>query len=274
MYGEPASDGKSVVWDRLTSLGVGRSEPWSIIGDFNEILNNDEKLGGPRRSESSFKPFAEMLSSCQMEELSSKGNRFIWAGKRWKKYIPCCLDRCFGNRAWRASFPNSNQTFVEKRGSEHRPVWVNLRANPAVQRGQFRFDRRLLHHPDALKEIVSSWKNNKGGVSVSLKIRRCRKVMSIWKRKKRVNAQDKIKSLQERLEWFQSKPYSCWFVIQNIKKELMQAYKEEEMFWRQKSRDKWLKLGDRNSKFFHLSVKVNRLRLHLVKLKDKEGRDQ
>lgn len=247
MYGEPASDGKSVVWDRLTRLGVGRSEPWSMIGDFNEILNNDEKLGGPRRPESSFKFFAEMLSSCEMEEFCSKGNRFTWAGQRWKKYIQCCLDRCFGNRVWHSRFPNSNQTFLEKKGSNHRPFWVNLRANPDVQRCQFRFDRRLLHHPDAIQGVEDAWRNNRRVSSVSLKIRKCRKVMSEWNRKKRFNAKDKIKSLQERLEWFQSKPYSCWFVIQNIKKELMQAYKEEEMYWRQTSREKWLKLGDRNS---------------------------
>lgn len=67
VYGEPAHDGKSVVWNRLTSLGATRSAPWSIVGDFNEILNNDEKIGGPRRAESTFAPFADMLNSCGME---------------------------------------------------------------------------------------------------------------------------------------------------------------------------------------------------------------
>lgn len=96
--------------------------------------------------------------------------------------------------------------------------------------------------------------------------------MSQWKKKKVFNTKDKIHILQERLEWFQSKSYPCTFVINNIKKELIQAYKEEEMHWKQKSRDKWLVLGDRNSKFFHSSVKTGRSRKHILKLKDEDGK--
>lgn len=63
-------------------------------------------------------------------------------------------------------------------------------------------------------------------------------------------------------------------MINNIKKELMIAYREEEMFWCQKSREKWLRLGDRNSKFFHFSVKAARTRNYLKKLKDNLGREK
>lgn len=178
VYGEPAADGKSLVWDKITKLGLGRSEAWSLVGDFNEILSNDEKSGGPRRPEASFKFFAGMLSACDMEELTSKGNIFTWAGQRWKKYVQCCLDRCFGNKAWHTRFPNSNQTFLDKRGSDHRPVLVNLRESPAIKRGQFRFDRRLLHHPDAVKEVETAWRKNTERSSVGFKTRKCRKVMS------------------------------------------------------------------------------------------------
>lgn len=99
-----------------------------------------------------------------------------------------------------------------------RAVWVNLRANSEAPRGLFRFDRRLLHYLDALREVESAWKDKSGSLSVAFKIRKCRRVMSAWKCKKRLNTKDKINLLQERLEWFQSKPYSCWFVINNLKK--------------------------------------------------------
>lgn len=274
MYGEPSSDGKSVVWERLIRTGLGRSEPWSLVGDFNEILNNDEKIGGPKRPVSSFQHFAEMLTLCEMEELKSKGDRFTWGGSRWKKYIRCCLDRCFGNKAWMSRYPDSNQNFLEKRGSDHRPVLVNLKAGAEIKRGQFRFDKRLLHYPEAKTEVINAWRNCGRNGTVVSRIKKCRRVMSLWKRRRRFNAKDKINLLHTRLEWFQSKPYPCRFEIDKIKKELMLAYREEEMYWRQKSREKWLRLGDRNSKFFHFSVKAARVRNYLRKLKDHLGRDQ
>lgn len=63
-----------------------------------------------------------------------------------------------------------------------------------------------------------AWRNEKSVGSVAIKIRKCRKVMSNWKRRKMLNANNKINQLHERLEYFQSKPYPCWFVITNLKK--------------------------------------------------------
>lgn len=66
----------------------------------------------------------------------------------------------------------------------------------------------------------------------------------------------------------QSRDYPCLFMINIITNDLVKAYKEEELFWQQKCRDKWLILGDHSSKFFHSAVKTNRARNQITKLKD------
>lgn len=98
IYGEPSDHGREVVWEIISRWGGIRKEPWCIIGDFNEILSNGEKSGGPRRAEESFKPSSDMLHCCGVDEFSSKGDRFTWGGWHWKKWIQCCLDRSFGNK--------------------------------------------------------------------------------------------------------------------------------------------------------------------------------
>eukprot|EP00253_Pinus_taeda_P015759 PITA_15759 len=49
--------------------------------------------------------------------------------------------------------------------------------------------------------------------------------------------------------------------------------KQEEFFWRQKSRVQWLKEGDRNTGFFHKATMSNRAHNRISTIKDKKGPD-
>jgi hypothetical protein len=47
IYGEPARDKKWKTWKLLRILSQQSNLPWLCLGDFNEILYNHEKKGGP-----------------------------------------------------------------------------------------------------------------------------------------------------------------------------------------------------------------------------------
>lgn len=129
VYGDPLNVNRPKVWERISRIGVNHRESWCMLGDFNDILHNGEKTGGPLRKDSNCIPFSNMIKASQMSELPRTGNALTWGGMRNKNWIQCQLDRCFGNKEWYHMFPASNQAFLEKRGSDHRPVLVSLVAS-------------------------------------------------------------------------------------------------------------------------------------------------
>ncbi|KAG7540714.1 Reverse transcriptase domain [Arabidopsis thaliana x Arabidopsis arenosa] len=273
VYGNPNASMRQEVWERLTRIGASRKESWCMVGDFNEILNNSEKIGGPRRCESSFKPFSTMLSDCGMTELASSGNSFTWGGRRQKLWIQCKLDRGFGNKSWMGMFPASNQGFLPKRGSDHRPVLVNLVSSQASYKGSFRFDKRMLHKPLVKEAITIAWNSsvNSADDGVSTRLRKCRKALSKWKKENDLNSKVKITALENDLEFVQSAACPSSIRINQLKNSLVEAYREEESHWQQKSIATWLHSGDKNTKYFHASVKNTRSKNGLSKLLDDNG---
>lgn len=70
------------------------------------------------------------------------------------------------------------------------------------------------------------------------------------------------------MEIEQSKLRPSSFQINRLKWDLIQANKEEEAYWHQKSRNNWLAVGDSITRFFHGSVKANMTKNSIDKLLD------
>lgn len=55
VYGHPNSTFRSHTWERIERVGLNwKMELWMLVGDFNELLGNHEKIGGSIRPENSF----------------------------------------------------------------------------------------------------------------------------------------------------------------------------------------------------------------------------
>lgn len=58
---------------------------------------------------------------------------------------------------------------------------------------------------------------------------------------------------------------------EKLKKEREKVLLQEELLWRHKSRVEWLKAGDKNTMFFHLSTVIRRRRNKVEELLNEHG---
>lgn len=214
-----------------------------------------------------------MVQNCKIKELRYSGNCLSWCGKREDDWVQCRLDRSFSN--WFSLFPRSNMEYLELWASDHRPIRVCFsleRDNPT--KGRFLFDKRMLSREGFEDMVRLSWEGKTGERGNTIdRIRRCRRNIMGWKRSSDLNSRDKISRLKASLEKEVSKRSPSFEFMKKLKIELAEALREEELFWRQKCHEEWLRAGDRNTKYFHNCVKGRRIQNRILMLLDEMGQE-
>jgi len=108
-------------------------------------------------------------------------------------------------------------------------------------------------------------------MDLSTRIMVSRRKMAEWKRQNRLNASVRIAILKKELDQALTHGTRSTQEIQEIRNELNQAYREEEHFWKIKSRNNWLKLGDRHTKVFYAAAKQRLARNRIMAIEDDLG---
>ena len=275
VYGDPVTARRKEVWNRLEDIGLLRDEAWMLAGDFNELMSNEEKSGGAIRSESSFWDFRNMAQNCKLQEIRFSGNCLSWGGWREKVWVQCRLDRSFGNSEWFSLFPRVKIEYLDMFGSDHRPIRICF-AHEAFgsHSSRFFFDKRMMKRKGFEEIVKQSWGVDSTDTSNTMaRIIRCKRRIKRWKRQTDLNSRERISRLKTLLEKEVSKSHPSYQVMKRLKQDLASAYREEEIYWRQKCREEWLRSGDRNTKFFQNCVKGKRMQNRILMLLDEWGQE-
>lgn len=202
VYGYPERQHRHLLWERLERIAVNRQGRWFITGDFNEILNHNEKVGGNARSDISFNEFRQMIRVCNFTDLKPVGNRFSWTGKRGIHNVSCCLDRAMGNMDWHQQFPSAETHFLELGESDHRPLISFFDGHSEDRRHKFMYDDRLRQQEGFKQSVTTQWKqyDRNGNISLAHKLQKSRSHISRWKRMHCFNAKERISTLRHQLD--------------------------------------------------------------------------
>lgn len=150
---------------------------------------------------------------------------------------------------------------------------MNLVPSRVRKKGRFTFDKRWCTKPEVMEVVRKGWNvNSRGNIgSVSERIKSCRKELSHWKKTANVNSSEQIRKLRQTLEIEGQNQYPDLQLLASMRMELEKAYQEEESFWKQKCKNTWLQVGDKNTRVFHGWVETRRMKNRIQSLLDGTG---
>lgn len=254
IYGDCDKKQRQLQWEHLTSMASSREAPWFATGDFNDLISNSEKVGGPERTEGSLSDLCTFFSEGDLFDLRHSRDPLSWRGQRGTHFVRCRLDRAVANSFWAEAYPTARCQYLDYASSDHKPLISFLEPDSKKRKGMFRYDRRLKDNVEAKLVIKEAWKAA-GQTSVSSKISAARHAITEWNKLQHRNSRLLIEENKRELEATLTSPVNDTTLIQSVTEKLNAAYLAEEEFWKQRSRLLWLQLGDRNTGFFHATAK-------------------
>lgn len=84
-YGCPERSRRRESWEMLINLRDKSRLPWCVIGDFNDMMYEDEKMGGNKQPHQLLSGFTETLGVCGLTDLGFVGEKFTWEKSRGRQ---------------------------------------------------------------------------------------------------------------------------------------------------------------------------------------------
>ncbi|KAK6786509.1 hypothetical protein RDI58_015034 [Solanum bulbocastanum] len=101
---------RKTLWESLRNVATKITSPWLVYGDFNEVTNASEKLGGKPINNTKCSSFIRCLDDMNMIDLGFTGQKYTRTNKHKnnKTLIMERLDHFLSNHDCLSLFPESN----------------------------------------------------------------------------------------------------------------------------------------------------------------------
>ncbi|CAM8880738.1 unnamed protein product [Rhodiola kirilowii] len=275
-YGDPVASRRRLSWNLLRRLSQSGDDPWIVLGDFNEVLCDEEVCRIRPRQLWHMNNFRGHMEDCGLSDMGFRGFLFTFTNHReGDREVRARLDRAVANGEWRNLHPKAEVRHLHLHTSDHQAIIVNTMGECEIKKKElFRFEAMWLDHP-GLEDLMKNFWEERSDAQYSwpTKLKFCRSILKEWNNRNFGNVQRRIKDLKRDLENIKNAVCNAASKEEEAKvgEELDMWLAREETLWLQRSRILWLCQGDKNTKFFHARASNRRKKNWISSLHDSQG---
>ncbi|XP_021980625.1 uncharacterized protein LOC110876771 [Helianthus annuus] len=252
---------KKLLWDELTQVISDSDGFWVLWGDFNAVRYREEKKNCSLK-QSCVDNFNNFIFDAGLIEYSLRGRKFTFSSANGRKQSK--LDRFLINPGFFNSWPEASVEAVSTFLSDHglillKSVLVNFVARPLRIFDSW-FDR--LGFQEVVVKALKKDLGCHGPPDTILMRKLCdlRVDLKVWRDEMLKKSSEKVNlpstdlgNIQAVMEERDLTEEEEWILLES-KKVLKEEEERKSSDFRQRSRIKWAKDGDENSKFFHAMI--------------------
>ncbi|XP_042939346.1 uncharacterized protein LOC122274369 [Carya illinoinensis] len=257
------------LWEDLSLLSTGIT-PWIIMGDFNIIRNNDERIGGRPRPTIAMREFNDFIDAVGMIETKFEGNKMSWCnGQQVRARSWARLDCSFINSKLMLEFPGLVMTYLLRQNSDHSPLVVAMEKNDQPYGfSPFKFQNMWTSHElfhDCVRGVWRKDQVGQGMAKLANKLKAVKGVLRRWNKEVFGWTNSHIQGLEERICGLEEKLQMGF--SEDVELDLLASKAElhawesrEETRLAQQAKQRWLEKGEGNAQFFRaLSSRTHRV---------------
>ncbi|RVW17454.1 Transposon TX1 uncharacterized 149 kDa protein [Vitis vinifera] len=254
VYGPTTRRDRECFWEELGAINGLWNGPWCVARDFNTILSPKERGRGGSLN-SNMRRFSEVIEDLQLKDLPLVGGLFTWNGGVNNQPFSR-LDRFLVNEGWDCRFGDARQCVLSRPVSDHFPILLD---GGGLRRDLFPFKfENMWLKVEGFKDLLKSWweGDNFSGFSSFIlgeKLKVLKAKLKEWNKDIFGRVEYRKDLALEQVEFWDAKEKISRLSLEELeaRKEAREEYNKwvllEEITWRQKFKEVWLKEGDRNT---------------------------
>ncbi|KAJ6940685.1 hypothetical protein NC651_006728 [Populus alba x Populus x berolinensis] len=254
VYGHNTPAGRGLIWEYIVQHApLFSSSPWALMGDFNATIQPSDRSGGNLHWQGHHEDFGRCIHEAELIQIPYSGLKFSWHnGQTGRDTIMRKLDWIFCNPAFLDTWPATHSKFLPRDASDHSAMILDFSHHRPQGLAPFKFLNLWADREDFLDIVQEVWQPPISGNPMVAEAK------ASWN-----SAQVALDESPGSIELMSAE--------RNHARIYSQLCKEEEAFYKQRSRIQWLSLGDKNTKFFHRSLVHRQSRNRVHGLTDEAG---